>query len=183
MRMFTEVRNKIMSKRVDVTYLMEIIDIDNSLMLKSSSKDDRYNIANELAELLVSGDIKRVLRYDMKRDTVFNDTIGGLRFVNGIWNEVDGEIKIFLDKASEDEDNNYALIVNDIDEVDNLSSAFDSVLYGMEERGIPYIVNCEIKMMVSANVYIITTVTEWKDLDRWTKDRFSMVDLEVWTYE
>ncbi|MBE5940639.1 MAG: hypothetical protein E7266_09625 [Lachnospiraceae bacterium] len=172
-----------MNNRVNITTLMEIINLDNSLMLKSSSKDDRYNIANELAELLVSGDIKRVLRYDMKRDTAFNDTIGGLRVVNGIWNEVDGEIKIFLDKASEDEDNNYVLIVNDIDEVDNLSSAFDGVLHGMEERGISYIVDCKIKMMVSANVYIITTVTEWKDLDRWTKDRFSMVDLEVYIYE
>lgn len=172
-----------MSERVDVTHLMEIIDIDNSLMLKSSSKDARYNIANELAELLVSGDINRVLRYDMKRDTVFNDTIGGLRFVNGIWDEVDGEIKIFLDKAAEDENNNYVLIVNDIDEVDNLGSAFDSVLHGMEERGVSYLASCKVEMMVSANIYIIATVTEWKGLDRWTRDRFSMVDLEVYKYE
>lgn len=172
-----------MNNEVDITSLMEIINLDNSLMLKSSSKDDRYNIANEMTELLVSGDTNRVLRYDMKRDTVSNDTIGGLRFVNGIWNEVDGEIKMFLDKASEDKDNNYVLIVNDIDEVDNLSSAFDGVLHGMEQRGTSYIMNRGIKMMVSANVYIITTVTEWKDLDRWTKERFLMVDLEVWDYE
>lgn len=167
-----------MSKRVDMTRLMKTIEINKSLLLKSSLKDDRYNIVNEMAELLVSKDTSRVLRYDMKSDTVSNDTIGGPRFIDGTWKEVDGEIKIFLDKASEDKDNIYVLILNDIDEVKNLSSALDDVLSRMEQRDCSIMLNNGRYMMVSSNVYVIATVTMIRGLDRWTLDRFIMYDLE-----
>lgn len=166
--------------------LIQVLKIKGALLLVSPPGNGKTTMARALASLITGEDYEsgsdKTEMVCFNPSTSYGDFIGGLRAAdNGNWKDTPGTFSKLCEKALSDKDNNYVLIIDEINRA-NTESAIGEMMASIEQRGIPVTTNNGLELTMPRNMFIIATMNSYdsstKPLDAATLDRFAVYELD-----
>ena len=162
-----------MSKK-EINLIEKLLKYNKNIILEGVPGVGKTYIARKIANEITFGKEENVKLIQFHQSYAYEDFVQGLRPTeNGTFEPVDGILKVICDKAKEDIDNNYVLIIDEINR-GNISKIFGETFMLIEKdkritkkeilenKNSKYAVNLpykrEEKFDIPENVYFIGTM-------------------------
>ena len=162
-----------MSKK-EISLIEKLLKYNKNIILEGVPGVGKTYIARKIANEITFGKEENVKLIQFHQSYAYEDFVQGLRPTeNGTFEPVDGILKVICDKAKEDIDNNYVLIIDEINR-GNISKIFGETFMLIEKdkritkkeilenKNSKYAVNLpykrEEKFDIPENVYFIGTM-------------------------
>lgn len=168
--------------------LKKTLEIKHALLFAAPPGTGKTTAATSLVNALIGKtNSDRCMMLSFNQSTDYSDVVCGLRQnKKGTWEHKNGTLKTMCEKALNDADNNYYVILDEINR-GNTMGILGEYITAMSQLGKPVTINSGDIIIMPKNLYIVATMntvdSSVAEIDAALRDRFAIVKMQAQSFK